>query len=231
MLQKLKDRYYNSRLPYYSKKLHLSETISIAACFLMGEFSLLSYSRTGDQSLHHNALFFFALLGVRLILFFWNLATQHRSYAKISQAIIMLVTAVFLYFVRQLIASNVSQNVLSAGTRMVFPDHWLMTIAYGLYTIYKIILWIFGIIHNQNTNRYLETLSYLGWFSTLYSMAVCVSYILYTGEQAAGRSMIPMKIIFWVTLFSTVLIIIVMIVKAVRSLYLIYKERKNATPR
>ena len=190
----------------------------------MVAFSLISYGKTRDISMMRNAMFFFVLLVIRVILFFWNLASEKKTSARRSQARMMLVTAVIIYLLRLFIAITVARNVFDGSRMLAIPDHTFMTVVYGLYTAGKIVLWIRSIKKRRRINLYLETLSCLGWYSALYSLAVFISYILYSGTE--GKSSLPMMIIFWFTVISTIVIVVIMAVRSLGSLRKIRREKK-----
>ena len=174
-----------------------------------------------------NSAFFIILLIIRLILFFWNLATEKKPYSNTSQSVMMLVTAITLYLTNTILAISIVQFVSARVDNMKFPNHTLISIAYGLFTLGKLILWIFGIKKKRKINRYLETLSYLGWYSAFYSLAVLLVYLLYSGSE--GKNTDALMVIFWTALASTIVLAIIMTVRSTKSLWKIRKEMQLPT--
>ena len=207
------------------EKLHIEETVGIAAGVLMALFSVISYVKTDDIIMKNNAEFFSLIVIIRLILLFWNLLTRKKSFVKLSQAIMMIVTALNIYLVRLVIAKDIAGNFLASGKQTGIPSHTVMTVIYGLYAAGKLALWIYSLRRHHRTNLYMETLAFLGWFSALYSMAIFVSYILYSGSVI--KDSLPIRIIFIAALLSTIAIDIIMIIRAMESIYLIKKGDKE----
>lgn len=205
-------------------KLHVSEMIGIIAAFLMGVFSIMSFYVTKDWNMITSASFFFLMLAIRLVLFFWNLLTRHRSFAKLSQAVMMLVTAIVLYLIRVVLAVGIIWQMLGTELVAIFPFHTLMAVAYGLYTLGKFFFWIIGMKMNKENNRYTEVLSYLGWYSALYSVAHFIGCLFFAGVNV--NSNLFFDIMFAVVLVSTVVLIILMLVKSIRSIYWFVQERR-----
>ena len=136
-------------------------------------------------------------------------------------------TAITLYLTNMILAISIVRFVSLRVDNMNFPNHTFMSIAYGLFTLGKLIWWILGIKIKRKINRYLETLSYLGWYSTFYSLAVFLVYLLYSGSE--GKSAHALMVIFWVALASTVVLAIIMTVRSAKSLWQIRKDKKKET--
>ncbi len=213
---KLVDLYY---------KYHVSEIVGIITSFVMMIITFIPVLTRGDSYQIPVALFFLEMLLIRLALFIWYNKTKNNENAKFMQALMMLLTAILLFLSRAIYLYVVAYN-LFVNHKLILNDYTLQAVAYGIYTFGKIVLAVYGLIQNRKINLYKETLSYVGWISAIYTLALFVNYLLLASDS---NDLMWMKsFVLLLMALSTIVLITIMLVKSIKNIRA-YKKAKAAS--
>ena len=92
----------------------------------------------------------------------------------------------------------------------------ILAVTYGVFTFFKIVMSVRGIIMKRRMNQYLETLSYIGWISAVYTLSLFTDYILIA--KGTDNYLWPRYLMVSVMGLTTIILGILMLVKSISAL-------------
>ena len=217
-------RIKGSRLGVLYYKLHVSELTGIVTSFIMMVITFIPVITNDDEYQITVALFFLEMLLIRLILFIWYHKTKKSKRAKLLPAVMMLLTAIVVLLTRSIFISAVVYQLV-VNHKYILSDYTLLAIAYGIYTFGKIGLAVYGLIQKRKINPYMETLSYLGWISAVYTLALFTNYLILA---CSGDDLTWMKVCAVILMaITTIVLIVMMLVKSIKSILAYRRHQKQ----
>ena len=218
------NRLRESRLGILYDKLHVSELTGIVTSFVMMVLTFIPVITRDDEYQLVVALFFLEMMVIRLALFIWYHKTKYSKRARLLPAVMMLLTAIVVLLTRSVFISAVIYQ-LAANHKYIFNDYTLLAIAYGIYTLGKLSLAVYNLIQKRKINPYMEVLSYLGWISAVYTLALFTNYLILA---CGGEGLTWMKVGAIILMaLTTIVLIVMMLVKSIKSILAYRKHQKQ----
>ena len=221
-IQRIKDKYQKliarvteTKIFQLYNQYHGSEMIGIIASFIMMIASGVSLFVSGNKYFLPGFVFFCTLFVIRMGLFIWNMKAGD---SEKMQGLMILSAAVLMLIMRSFILAAVIIQMTSLKTSGISKYNFLLFF-YIIYTVGKIISAIVGLIQKRKVNLYMETLSYLGWISAVYTLSLCINHIMnITGADSEARrtAILIMLILTSITIF---VLITMMFVKSIKTLH------------
>ncbi len=159
-------------------RYHLSEQIGILSSLAMTVISLFPLIRSRDSSQAVPALFFGAIFVLRLVLYLWNLRVRDSEEAYPSRIRMMFTAGALLLIAHGGIQVTIIYQMIQRKTVPLMASRLTLAIVYGAYAFVRIVVSIYGLHTKKRVSLYHETLSYIGWITAVYSLALFTDYIL-----------------------------------------------------
>ncbi len=194
------------------EKYHLRDLTGVVSSLIMAFVSYIPLLRESDLRQVAVVTFFFVMFALRLGLFVWNHKVAGTAKEDREQAKMMLVSSIVLLLMQATFLTAIVYQLLFKKGTPLMASQVILAIIYGVYALARIVLSIRRIIVRRKLNFYEETLSYIGWISALYALALFTNYILIA--QKAYNYVWPRYIMVAVIGFTIFQLAIVMMIKA-----------------
>ena len=182
----------------------------------MAVISYIPIFQTADMRQLAVVLFFLTIFAIRLWLFLWNRKICGTNRESQEQSKMMLASAVIILLMHSTILIGVLFMLRLKEKTPLMASSIILAVTYGVFTFFKIVMSVRGIIMKRSMNQYLETLSYIGWISAVYTLSLFTDYILIA--KGTDNCLWPRYLMVSAMGLTTFFLGIMMLVKSISAL-------------
>ncbi len=206
------------------ERYHVAEITGICVSLVMTVVSYIPIFRKYVPYQLAIVIFFLVTFLTRLTLFFWDRKTADTEKSGTERAKMMLVSAVILFLSYSPTMTSVVYQLLINKELPFMASTLPLAIAYGVFAFAKIGFSVYGTRRQRPDNMYTDTLSYIGWISTLYTLSLFTDYILLSRGSLTVTW--PKYLMIMIMSVGTAVIITVMLIRSIKTLLKAKKEKK-----
>ena len=212
----MKEKKKLSELKAWNQNYHISEIFGIMTALVMAVISYIPIFHTADMRRLAVVLFFLTIFAIRLWLFLWNRKICGTNRESQEQSKMMLASAVIILLMHSTFLIGVLFMLRIKEETPLMASSIILAVAYGVFTFFKIVMSVRSIIMKRRMNQYIETLSYIGWISAVYTLSLFIDYILIA--TGTDNYLWPRYLMVSVMGLTTFFLGIMMLVKSISAL-------------